>query len=268
MPTRYEQPVSPRDRWAELTIETVDGLQLAARRFAARTEPHAAVVIAHGFAASKDQPRIARQAATLAMRGYDVVTYDARGHGASEGLCSLGDDEQWDVAAAVAIARQRTSCVVVVGSSMGAIAALRYTARFADVNGVVTVSSPSAWRVPTNPQTLMGAALTRTGLGRRLAARFIDVRVAPEWRHPEPPIMLVRRLSVPIAIIHGQRDRFIPLRDAYELYQVAREPRRLDLVTMMSHALQPAATGPICNAVDWVVEGARAVNTAVVGATV
>ena len=77
--------------------------------------------------------------------GFDVVSYDARGHGRSTGESTLGDLEQHDVAAAVALARTRSSDVVLVGASMGAIAALRYAATDPELRGVVAVSCPARW---------------------------------------------------------------------------------------------------------------------------
>ena len=91
-------------------------------------------------------PNVSALAEALVGDGFDVITYDARGHGSSEGESTLGDDEQHDVAAAVMAARERTPNVVLVGASMGGIAALRYAATDDDLAGVVTVSCPAHWR--------------------------------------------------------------------------------------------------------------------------
>ena len=50
--------------------------------------------------------------------------------------------------AAVHVARERSDRVVLVGTSMGAIAALRYAATDPELAGVVAVSCPAAWRLP------------------------------------------------------------------------------------------------------------------------
>src|SRR5204863_297146 len=81
--------------------QTVDGLALAGRTWLVDGRPRAAVVLAHGFSASKDEADVVRVAGALQAAGFDVVSYDARGHGASEGECTLGDLERHDVAAAV-----------------------------------------------------------------------------------------------------------------------------------------------------------------------
>ncbi|MDQ3735513.1 MAG: alpha/beta fold hydrolase, partial [Actinomycetota bacterium] len=57
----------------------------------AAAEPAPAVVIGHGFGGSKDS--VDTQAQALAGAGYVVLTYSARGHGASGGLIGLNDPD-------------------------------------------------------------------------------------------------------------------------------------------------------------------------------
>jgi alpha-beta hydrolase superfamily lysophospholipase len=131
-----------------------------------------------------------------------------------------------DVAAAVAAVVGRPDLpVVVLGASMGAIAALRFAATTKEpLAGVVCISSPSAWRPPRTARGVPAAALTRTGLGRALAARYLRVRIHARWANPEPPQSLISRIAAPMAIIHGERDRFIPSSEAVELYEACRAP--------------------------------------------
>ncbi|MDH5372162.1 MAG: alpha/beta hydrolase, partial [Acidimicrobiia bacterium] len=128
---------------------TRDGIVLEGRWTAATENPSGSViVIAHGFTASKDNPEVEEFARGLADAGHDVLTYDSRGHNDSQGLCTLGDSEQFDVEAAVREARSRSDRVVVFGASMGAIAALRYAATDHELAGAVSLSSPAQWRLP------------------------------------------------------------------------------------------------------------------------
>ncbi len=242
------------DTGAPLRLTTRDGVCLAARWWEPAGEAQAAVVLAHGFTGSMQERGLVALAEALhgeARAGLDVLVYDARGHGASQGDCTLGDLEQHDVAAAVAEARRRHDRVVVVGTSMGAIAVLRYAATDPDLAGVVTVSGPARWRMPRSWQGLAAAGLTQTAVGRRLLARSAGVRVARGWRWPEPPVRLAARLSAPYAIVHGTADRFIAPRDATELFTAAVEPRRLVMVPGMGHANEPGAEHAVVDAVRW-----------------
>ena len=102
---------------------------------------------------------------------------------------------------------------------------------------------------------MLAAALTQTRLGRRLADRRMRVRLSPVWTNPEPPTTLIARIDAPVALVHGQRDRFIRPADAVELYRHAGDPRRLDLVPGMGHAYDTLGIAPIVSAVEWVLAG-------------
>jgi alpha-beta hydrolase superfamily lysophospholipase len=233
-------------------LTTTDGLALVSRSWLTPDAPAAAVVIVHGFSASSKCPHVESLAAVLHGDGFDVVTYDARGHGGSDGESTLGDHEEFDVAAAVALARTRSARVVLVGASMGGIAALRYAVTDSDVAGAVIVSGPAAWRLPRNVRGVLGATMTRTRLGRRLTARLSGVRVAGRWTNPLPPVALAAQVAVPVAYVHGTGDRFISAHDAVELAAVTPEPCMLTLVPGMGHAFEPNAVEPVRAAVAWV----------------
>ncbi len=243
---------------------TVDGVRLTGRH--RRSEPgtastvRAAVVVVHGFSASANCPHVEELADALHADGFDVITYDARGHGTSDGESTLGDNEQHDVAAAVAFARRRTPAVVLVGASMGAIAAVRYAADDPNLAGVVAVSCPAAWRLPRNVRGVLAAAMTRTSVGRRITSRVAGVRVARRWTNPLPPVALVPTLRVPTVFVHGTADRFISPRDAAMLSEATPEPRRLVIVPGMGHAFEPVAIEPIRDAVAWVLDHAALVT--------
>ncbi|MEZ5169121.1 MAG: alpha/beta fold hydrolase [Acidimicrobiia bacterium] len=232
-------------------MTTADNVLLAGHRLLTDGESRGAVVLAHGFTATAEDPSVTAVALALNGAGFDVITYDARGHGGSEGESTLGDLEEHDVAAAVAEARTRSDSVVLVGASMGGIAVLRYAATHAGIAGLVSVSTPARFTLPRTPTAVLTAGMTRTRVGRRLASRYLRVQIAADWNDPDPPIDLIGRVSAPVAILHGERDRFIPPAAAEELYERAREPRRVTIVEHMGHAFDDASTPAIVDAVDW-----------------
>src|SRR5262249_59764997 len=130
----------------------------------------------------------------------------AGGPGTAEGPAARGDRARHAVAAAVDAARDRSDRVVLVGASMGAIAALRYASTAADLAGVVSVSCPARWRLPRNVQGVLAAGLTRTRVGRAVASRWMGVQVASRWTNPEPPIDLAPKGRAPVAFLHGAAD--------------------------------------------------------------
>lgn len=238
----------PNHQW----VTAGDGVRIAVDR----TDPEGAagttVVVVHGFAGSRHHPEVVALRDALVEDGFSVLTFDLRGHGDSEGLCTLGDLEEHDVAAVVDLARTEHDRVVLVAASMGAVAALRYAAGSAErIEGVVAVSSPAAWRIPLTPRGWLSTLLTRTPPGRRfLASR--NIRVARKWTGPEAPLALVERIDAPVAFIHGHRDRWIHPMASLELHRVTREHRRLELVSGMGHAFDPKGIPAIRAALAWI----------------
>lgn len=239
-------------------LRTHDDLLLSGRRWLVDGAPEAAVVLVHGFTANADTPELEWVAEAIHALGFDVIAYDARGHGSSEGESTLGDLERHDVAAATALARQRAERVVLVGASMGAIAVLRHAADDADLAGVVAVSCPAHWRLPRTARAVLAAGMTRTRPGRAVIGRLTGVRMSAEWTNAEPPIELAERIGSPVAFIHGAGDRFIPDHNSVALYERSSEPRKLTIVDDMGHAYDSAAVAPIVAAVEWVLRASLA----------
>lgn len=84
-----------------------------------------------------------RLAPALLARGIDVLAFDLRAEGSSEGdLQTFGADEQWDVLGAVAEAQRRGArSVGVLGFSLGAAASVLAAARSTDIAALVTDSA-------------------------------------------------------------------------------------------------------------------------------
>jgi pimeloyl-ACP methyl ester carboxylesterase len=247
-----------------LHLRTADGERLAARYLPA-PDPAAVVVLVHGFTGSIRDRQVAATAEHLRDGGYAVVAFDARGHGASTGRSTLGDLERHDVDAAVRFARaEHTQPVVVVGASMGAVAALRHATSCAGADGLVLVSCPARWDLPRTPSAVAVTLLTRTPPGRRLAHRWLRVRVAPAWTNPPPPAELIGALRGPVAIVHGQADRFIGPRAARDLHDAAGPTASLRIVPGMGHGFDDRAREALAGALAWVVQrlGDRSVQPA------
>lgn len=243
---------------APTSLVTADGVRLAARWWRPASTNGDAVVVVHGFAAHKDHPPVEQLARHLVTTGHAVLTYDSRGHGDSEGLCTLGELERLDVDAAVGAATGHADRVVVVGTSMGGVAVLNHMAATEDggdgdgARGAVVVATPAHWQIPRTWRGAASVMITQTGVGRAVAARRFRTRVAARPGRGDPPIERIGLVTRPVAVVHGLADRFLPPAAATALFTAAHEPRRLDLVPGMGHGFCPAAIGPVESAVAWV----------------
>jgi alpha-beta hydrolase superfamily lysophospholipase len=232
---------------------TSDGVELATRSWSFNGVPRAIVILVHGLSSTKDHPHVVGLAESIRARSLDVLSYDARGHGESGGVCTLGDLERNDVAAAVAHARNSHSRVALVGASMGAVATIAYAATDPKLAGVVVVSSPADWRIPFRIRALLTYTLARTKLGRFFAERHTHVRIYPQWNPTEPPRSVAKRVvsRVPLAIVHGRNDRLIPFHFSLGVSSTEIPDAHAVVVPGMGHAFDPVGHESICDALDW-----------------
>jgi pimeloyl-ACP methyl ester carboxylesterase len=223
-----------------LRLITTDGVALSALAYGPG-QASVAIVFGHGFTGSQRDRRVVDLVRALATRGFAVYTADFRGHGASAGSSTFGEREVHDLEAVVAVARPRHERVVTVGASMGAFVALRHVGLGGKVDAVVAISSPAFSTIPKMPRARMLGRLVRSDRGRRLLARR-GTRVGPFEPVSVAPIELAPAIAAPVAIVHGGRDRYVPLSDAKALHERLRSPRRLVVLPDFGHG--EAGFGP------------------------
>ena len=240
---------------APLTLATADGETLHAVHGPGPAGGRLAVVLAHGFTGHVGKPAVRHIAAQLSETA-GVVAYDARGHGRSSGLSTLGDREVLDVDAAVAATRALGyDTVVTCGWSMGGATVLRHAAlRGQAVAGhllrhppdaVVSVSATSRWFVrDTRPMRLLHLAV-ETAAGRWVTRHRLGTRVSPHGWDPLPvsPIDCVADVApLPLLLVHGDADGYFPVTHPQALLAAARQPVELWLEPGFGHAEE--AAGP------------------------
>lgn len=229
-------------------LTTADGVRLAARVLPGPGE--VCVVLAHGFGVSTARPAVRAVARGLA-RHATVLAYDARGHGASRGVSTLGDLEVLDVDAAVGAARTLARRVVTCGFSMGGAAVVRQAGlRGERVGGhevsaapdaVVAVSTASRWSERASAQGALRRlhAVVETRPGRAFARTALRTRVARSGWDPPPaaPVDVVGRVApLPLLVLHGDRDAYFPLHHPRALVDAARGPAELWVEPGFGHA--------------------------------
>jgi len=218
-----------------LRLVTSDGVRLSTLMYGV-PDAEIAVVFGHGFTGSQHNRKVVAFAQHLASRGLAVYTADFRGHGESGGLSTLGNREVHDLDALVELARGRHATVVSIGSSMGAFVALRHAGLGGPVDAVIAISSPADGREPQLPRARLLRTFVRTERGRSLLDRY-GTRVDPVYVPvASPPLDLAAEIApVPVAIVHGGRDRYVPVSDAHALYDRLDEPRLLVILPRFGH---------------------------------
>lgn len=238
----------------DIVLSTSDGVRLAAGHWDAGVRDLGCVV-AHGFTGSSRSQDVQAICRDLAADGAGVLAVDLRGHGRSGGRSTVGALEIHDVAAGVAWLRAHGyDRVAVLGWSMGGSAVLRHAGLGGDADAVVSVSSPGRWyERGTRPMRLLHWMVEKR-LGRLLLLLGRRTRLAGgSWGDavPEAPFEVVGRIAPrPLLIVHGDADRYIPLRHTRLLLDAAPDAE-LWIEPGMGHA--EAATTPelVARIVAW-----------------
>jgi len=209
----------------EIQLITEDNVELAA--WYTPPQNGAVILVAHGYGDKRAEDFYA----LFASHGYGVVAWDFRAHGKSAGdFSSLGYYEVLDIKAALdfALAQPNVEHVGGWGGSMGAVALIRATAQYPEIEALVA-DSPFA--------TLEDEIDIRVPFPMmRPLIRFFSERessVKLDWVRPIDDISKIS--PRPVFIIQGLEDRMIPLDSAQRLYDAAGEPRQIWLEDDVPH---------------------------------
>jgi len=239
-PPRFVSPYTPADfglDYKPLKLITEDNLTIDAWFVPADSNSAPTIITCHGFNADKGD--CINMARFLQPAGYNVLMFDFRGHGKSEGkYCSLGYHGYKHLSAAISyLSEQKLTPIGAIGFSMGGTVALFAQAKNKKLTAVVSdgayLSFSSAvisfarrhYKVPKYPfipPAIWTAALRLKFNPNRLNLVGLMPQISP--RH--------------CFIIHGALDPEISPRDAHTLFDNAKEPKKL-----------------------WIVEGARHCNS-------
>ena len=212
--------------FARERLVTDDGLHLSAWWIPVAAPGAPTVVFLHGYGASKVQALDV--APFLHAAGYNVLAFDFRAHGESEGTyTTFGLDEVLDVRAALAwlhdFAAVNDTRVALFGWSMGAAAALNSARATGEIHvAALVLDSPFA----ALDDVTSTAFQRETGLPAHPFAE-LSVRIASWMIHKsvedDRPVDRARGLTLPLLIIQGLSDSLVPRQDAVELHEAAGE---------------------------------------------
>jgi dipeptidyl aminopeptidase/acylaminoacyl peptidase len=221
--------------YEEVAFESRDGLTLRGW-FIPAEDPRGTIVFCHGHTGSMD-PDI-EYAPAFHDRGYNVLMFDFRGHGHSEGQrVSMGYHERLDLLGAVDYLRSRgIDRVGVLGFSMGGAVAISTAPQSGAIRAVVSDGGFARLR------NAIAAGVRERGLPSWVAAWmsplivcFAGLRLGA-WLPRADPIRWVDRITPrALLIIHGGLDPYVSLAEIEELYAKAGEPKDLWVVPKAGH---------------------------------
>jgi fermentation-respiration switch protein FrsA (DUF1100 family) len=215
--TAYTTPAQFGLKAEDVAIPGPQGSPLHGWWLPAQGEVRGTVLHLHGNAAniSNHLPLVA----WLPKAGFNLLTFDYRGFGRSEGTPSL-DGVVADGLAALAWLRRRPGVdpqkLVVLGQSLGGATAVRVVA--ADPLGVRLLVLDCAF------SSYRGIARDAV---RASWLRWVAPAALPLLPgHDKDPVTAVRRLPVPLYVLHSADDAVVPISHGKALYAAAPEPKQ------------------------------------------
>lgn len=222
-----ESPARYGLAYESVRIPTEDGLTLDGW-FIPEDGSDRTLVICHGAGANKGN--FIWFLGPFAQRGYNVVFFDFRAHGASDGrTTTYGLRERLDVRGVVDwLKRERpmqSRTIVGLGSSQGAMALALAAADDPRIDAVI-LDSPF-----TSPRELVAYHATRLpGLGPLLGNWLLalaSAQTATDFFAPSAERAVAAMGPRPVMVIHGDRDVIMPREHSQRLLEAATGPRKI-----------------------------------------
>jgi uncharacterized protein len=210
----------------EQTFSGVD-VMLSGWQCSGKPPRRGTIVYLHGVADNRGSAEgvIAR----FVPRGYDVIAYDSRAHGASTGEhCTYGFYEKQDVHRVL----DQTGVLdaVLIGHSLGAAVALQAAVAEPRISAVVAASTFSDLRTIAKeraPSVFFPWALTAAFARAERDGHFIVDDVSP--------LFAAGQISVPVLVIHGDQDRDTRPAHAQQIFDALPAAKRLLIVDGAGH---------------------------------
>jgi fermentation-respiration switch protein FrsA (DUF1100 family) len=228
-PTRqeYDRPERLNLAYESVRFPTADGLQLHGWFFPAHGPAAGTVLHLHGNAGNITGHF--QQVAWLPEAGWNVLCFDYRGYGRSQGrVCRTGTIADAQAALDYLLTRPDVDPrrIVAFGQSLGGAVGIVLAARRRELTGLAVDGAfdryrgIAAWHIRHNPILFVLA----WWLPRLMMTDGYD------------PIDDVARVSPrPLLIIQGTADRVVDPRTARRLYDAARQPKELWLIDGADH---------------------------------
>ena len=162
-------------------------------------------------------------------RGFDVLVYDSRAHGESDGqACTYRFNEKQDLRRV--LDHVAATPIILMGASMGAAIALQAAAEDARIAAVVAVSSFSDLRTAAIERTPFFASKGNIAEAFKLAEAEGAFHV-----DDVSPMTAAAHVSAPTLLIHGDRDDETPPSHSQRIFAALHAPKRLILVPNAGH---------------------------------
>jgi len=185
------------------------------------------IIMVHGAEQHRADPSVKMLdiASGLVEYGYNVLMFDLRGHGESDGnRMSAGYYEKRDLLGAVDYVKGRGfERIGMLGFSVGAATALMATAEDDDIDAVIADSSFADLKDMMEPEFAKRTKFPKFFLPTLLFV--VKIMYGVDFNAIKPVELISEIAPRPILFIHGELDETVPLEHAYRLQQASQNPQ-------------------------------------------
>lgn len=197
-------------------LKTKDKINIAINHYQSGQDE--VVIVAPGWCMTKDSDAFCRISEMFAKQ-FDVISFDFRGHGKSEGMYTFTAKELMDMDCVVRFARKSYKKIYLAGFSLGAAMSLIYASKSRFINKVIAVSAPSDFDKIENEmwkKEAWGETFKKFELDR-----FASIRPYPLPLDKIKPIEIVDKINAPTLFLAGEKDPTVHSWHTKELYKKA-----------------------------------------------
>ena len=225
-PARHRVTEAPPPACEEATFAGA-GVSLKGWRCRASGARHGTIVYLHGVADNRTSG--AGVIERFGRRGFDVVAYDSRAHGESDGdVCTYGFFEKEDLRRVIDTVAPGP--IVLVGTSLGAAVALQEAAHDPRVTAVVAAETFSDLRTVAAERAPFFFTSGIIARALRLAEQQGHFRV-----DEVSPVIAAASIRIPVLLVHGAADTDTPPDHSRRVLRKLAGPKRLILVPGARH---------------------------------
>ena len=233
------EPLSPADlqlSFEEFSFSSADDQRLHAWFIPAGDRSRGTIFYLHGVGDNKISGL--RLAQVFHSHHFNVMMYDSRAHGKSEGrYCTYGFYEKFDVSKAIDILSERVKyplgAIGLFGTSMGAAIAVQAASVEPRIRAVVAEGCFTNLRTIT--VDYQKRLLWMPWHFLRNVAMKRSEYIAHFSHHEVSPLRALAIVNIPILFIHGKNDVRIKYQYSEQLFAAAHDPKELYLIDGANH---------------------------------
>lgn len=223
---------NPQTSILEKELTTFDGTRITINEI--KTGHKEVLIIAPGWFMCKDSIPFDNMAKRFS-KSFDVITMSFRGHCGSGGKFTFTSREYDDLNTVINFARKDYKKVYVAGFSLGSATAVITQYKYQNADKLILVSPPVDFDRIENRVWSRHAYIPT--LKKFEVKTWTNITPGKFWLKKIKPLDVIDKISpTPILIIAGTHDPIIRLWHAEELYQKAKEPKKIIVYGKSRHA--------------------------------